>query len=50
MPSKHRKRAAQRREYWRTIGDAARATLQRHLLHARSHSEHAAPLREAAEA
>lgn len=49
MPSKHRKRAAQRREYWRAIGDAARATLQRHLLHARAHQEHAAPLRETAE-
>lgn len=49
MPSKHRKRAAQRREYWRAIGDSARATLQRHLLHARAHHEHAAPLREAAE-
>lgn len=31
MPSKHRKRAAQRREHWRRIGDAAHATLQRHL-------------------
>jgi len=50
MPSKHRKRAAQRRDYWRAIGDAARATLQRHLLHARAHHEHAAPLREPAEA
>lgn len=49
MPSKHRKRAAQRREYWRAIGDGARGTLQRHLLHARSHHEHAAPLRETAE-
>ena len=49
MPSKHRKRAAQRREYWRAIGDSARATLQRHLLHARAHREHASPLREAAE-
>jgi uncharacterized protein VirK/YbjX len=49
MPSKHRKRAAQRRDYWRAIGDGARGTLQRHLLHARSHHEHAAPLRETAE-
>jgi hypothetical protein len=49
MPSKHRKRAAQRREYWRAIGDSTRATLQRHLLHARSHHEHAAPLRETVE-
>lgn len=29
MPSKHRKRAAQRREYWRAIGEATRATLLR---------------------
>jgi len=29
MPSKHRKRAAQRREQWRAIGDATRATLVR---------------------
>jgi uncharacterized protein len=50
MPSKHRKRAAQRREHWRAIGDAARSTLQRHLLHARAHEEHAAPVREPAEA
>ncbi len=50
MPSKHRKRAAQRREYWRAIGDAARSALQRHLLHARAHHEHAAPVREPAEA
>jgi uncharacterized protein len=50
MPSKHRKRAAQRREYWRLIGDSARSTLQRHLLHARAHVEHAAPVREIAEA
>ncbi|TFW31530.1 DUF535 family protein [Massilia horti] len=50
MPSKHRKRAAQRREYWKAIGDGARTTLQRHLLHARAHVEHAAPVREPAEA
>ena len=31
MPSKHRKRAAQRREFWRAIGDATRSTLLRHL-------------------
>lgn len=31
MPSKHRKRAAQRREHWRAIGDAARTTLLRHM-------------------
>ena len=34
MPSKHRKRAAQRREHWRLICDAACATLQRHLVQA----------------
>jgi uncharacterized protein VirK/YbjX len=50
MPSKHRKRAAQRREHWRAITDSARSTLQRHLLHARAHVEHAAPVREPAEA
>lgn len=49
MPSKHRKRAAQRRDHWRVIGDAARATLQRHLLHARVHVEHPAPVLEAAQ-
>lgn len=31
MPSKHRKRAAQRREHWRAIGEAARDVLLRHL-------------------
>lgn len=31
MPSKHRKRAAQRREHWRAIGDAAHAALQRQM-------------------
>jgi uncharacterized protein VirK/YbjX len=50
MPSKHRKRAAQRRDHWRVIGDMARSTLQRHLLHARAHEEHAAAVREPAEA
>jgi uncharacterized protein VirK/YbjX len=40
MPSKHRKRAAQRREHWRIIGDSARSVLQRHLLHARAHVAH----------
>jgi len=44
MPSKHRKRAAQRREYWRLIGESARSVLQRHLLHARAHVEHPAPV------
>jgi uncharacterized protein len=37
MPSKHRKRAAQRREYWRVIGEGSRSVLQRHLLQARVH-------------
>lgn len=32
MPSKHRKRAAQRREHWRAIGDAARSALLRHMV------------------
>ncbi len=32
MPSKHRKRAAQRREHWRAIGDSTRSTLLRHLV------------------
>ena len=50
MPSKHRKRAAQRREHWRAIETSARSVLQRHLLHARAHHEHAAPVREPAEA
>jgi hypothetical protein len=38
MPSKHRKRAAQRREHWRAIGEAARASLERHLLHPGVHA------------
>jgi uncharacterized protein VirK/YbjX len=49
MPSKHRKRAAQRREHWRLIGEAARATLQRHLLHARVQVERAAAVLEPAQ-
>ncbi len=32
MPSKHRKRAAQRREHWRAIGEAARGVLLRHVV------------------
>jgi uncharacterized protein VirK/YbjX len=40
MPSKHRKRAAQRREHWRLICESARATLGRHLAHARVQVEH----------
>ncbi|OON62195.1 hypothetical protein B0920_01525 [Massilia sp. KIM] len=32
MPSKHRKRAAQRRENWRAIGDSTRSTLLRHMV------------------
>ena len=38
MPSKHRKRAAQRRERWRAICEAARATLESHLLHPPIHA------------
>ena len=34
MPSKHRKRAALRREHWRMIGESARVAVGRHLLHA----------------
>ena len=49
MPSKHRKRAAQRREHWRLIGESARVTLQRHLLHARAQVEHPAPVFEPAQ-
>ncbi|NNG22137.1 DUF535 family protein [Telluria aromaticivorans] len=32
MPSKHRKRAAQRRDYWRAIGDSTRSTMLRHMV------------------
>lgn len=32
MPSKHRKRAALRREQWRAIGDSARSTVLRHMV------------------
>ena len=48
MPSKHRKRAALRREHWRLIGDASRAVIQRHLLHARAHVAHPAAVPEPA--
>lgn len=48
MPSKHRKRAALRREHWRLIGDASRAVIQRHLLHARAHVAHPAAIPEPA--
>lgn len=34
MPSKHRKRAAQRREYWRAIGDSTRSAMLRHMVSA----------------
>jgi uncharacterized protein VirK/YbjX len=40
MAAKHRKRAMQRREHWRLIGESARATLQRYLLGARAQAEH----------
>lgn len=48
MPSKHRKRAALRREHWRLIGDSARAVIQRHLLHARAQVAHPAAIPEPA--
>lgn len=48
MPSKHRKRAAQRREHWRAIGGSARTVLQRHLLHARVQAGQTAPALEPA--
>jgi hypothetical protein len=48
MPSKHRKRAALRREHWRVIGDSARSVIQRHLLHARAHVAHPAAVPEPA--
>lgn len=32
MPSKHRKRAAQRREHWRAISDSTRSILLRHMV------------------
>ncbi|MGH8854592.1 MAG: DUF535 family protein [Telluria sp.] len=40
MPSKHRKRAAQRRECWRAIGDATRSTLLRHMAPAAATQAH----------
>jgi hypothetical protein len=42
MPSKHRKRAAVRREQWRVIGDAARLALRAHIVHAGSRAQAAA--------
>jgi uncharacterized protein len=48
MPSKHRKRAALRREHWRLIGESSRAVVQRHLLHARAHVAHPAAIPEPA--
>jgi hypothetical protein len=48
MPSKHRKRAALRREHWRLIGETSRAVIQRHLLHARAHVAHPAAVPEPA--
>jgi uncharacterized protein VirK/YbjX len=38
IASKHRKRAMVRREQWRTIEEAARATLERHLLAPGTHA------------
>ena len=49
MPSKHRKRAAQRRDNWRAIETSAQATLQRHLTPARVQQAPATPLAEPAE-
>lgn len=37
IPSKHRKRAAVRREQWRVIGDAAGLALRAHIVHAGEH-------------
>jgi hypothetical protein len=48
MPSKHRKRAALRREHRRLIGESSRAVVQRHLLHARAHVAHPAAIPEPA--
>lgn len=50
MPSKHRKRAAQRREFWRAIGDSTRTTLLRHMVPAASPQSHAAAAPATAEA
>jgi hypothetical protein len=50
MPSKHRKRAAQRREHWRTIGESARAALAAHLLHPPVHAPQDEPREEPAQA
>lgn len=49
MPSKHRKRAAQRRDNWRAIETSAQATLQRHVTPARAPQAPATPLAEPAE-
>jgi uncharacterized protein VirK/YbjX len=38
MPSKHRKRAAVRREQWRVIADAAGLALQAHIMRAGEHA------------
>jgi uncharacterized protein VirK/YbjX len=43
IPSKHRKRAVQRRKHWRLIGESACATLKRHLQHARAQVAHPVP-------
>jgi hypothetical protein len=44
MPSKHRKRAAQRREHWRLICESACTTLQRHLVQAPVRTVQAEPV------
>ncbi|QOY93171.1 DUF535 family protein [Massilia sp. UMI-21] len=50
MPSKHRKRAAQRREFWRAIGDSTRSTLLRHMVPAASRQARTASAPATAEA
>jgi len=50
MPSKHRKRAAQRREFWRAIGDSTRTTLLRHMAQAAGAQAHAVAAATTAEA
>lgn len=49
MPSKHRKRAAQRRDNWRAIESSAQATLLRHLTPARAPQAPATPQQEPTE-
>jgi uncharacterized protein VirK/YbjX len=46
IPSKHRRRAALRREHWRVIAASARQVLRNHLVHARLFPDMAAPERQ----